>query len=180
MIPTAFLRIVVQVPRDHVVYAGIVTQMRQSIERLLKDTTMYAQGEAPGTTLKTQITYKIHNIRDGAEGEVWMPYQLKFTLPPGTKPHLIPGGQTVSSIQQAAQLQMSKGYPLRFYWDRGPRGPGIYFFWAVKHPGFEGGDWADRAMKYLEMSMDEEADNMAGFVLRHWGSGVIIGGGIAH
>ena len=49
-------------------------------------------------------------------------------LTEGTHAHLIPRGGSAE--------QMAKGYPLRFYWEKGPRGPGIYYFWSVRHPGF--------------------------------------------
>lgn len=46
-----------------------------------------------------------------------------FVLPfltGGTKPHPIdPHGD----------------YPLRFFWERGPNGPGIYYYMHVEHPG---------------------------------------------
>ena len=53
---------------------------------------------------------------------------LRF-LVEGTHAHLIPRGGSAE--------QMAKGYPLRFYWEKGPRGPGVYYFWSVRHPGFE-------------------------------------------
>jgi hypothetical protein len=36
---------------------------------------------------------------------------------------------------------------LVFPWDRGPRGPGIYAFPRVKHPGQEGTQWFTKAIK---------------------------------
>ena len=53
-------------------------------------------------------------------------YVLPF-LKYGTKPHTIPTG--------GAAAQMAKGYPLRFFWEKGPRGPGIYYYWETHHPG---------------------------------------------
>jgi hypothetical protein len=37
----------------------------------------------------------------------------------GTSPHVITGN------------------PLAFFWERGPEGPGYYFFYSVNHPGFK-------------------------------------------
>jgi len=56
----------------------------------------------------------------------------------GTKPHLIPRGGTAE--------MMTKGYPLRFYWERGPKGPGIYYFWHVHHPGTKPNPFINRAL----------------------------------
>lgn len=39
-------------------------------------------------------------------------------------------------------------YPLRFYWDNGPNGPGVYHYMHVNHPGninAESRGWWDRA-----------------------------------
>ena len=178
MIPTAYFKIIVDIPKGKPEYAAIVNAMRESVGRLLDDAVKYAQGEAPGDTLKHQITYTKHQTPDGLVGEIWIPYQLKFTFPPGTKPHLIPGGSKVSSLQEAATLQMHKGYPLRFYWEQGPRGPGMYFYWAVQHPGFKGGDWVERMMKYLALSFNDESDFMMEFIMRQWGAGVEVVAGI--
>lgn len=57
-----------------------------------------------------------------------------FVLPfltEGTKPHPIyPRGD----------------YPLRFFWERGPRGPGIYYYWSVSHPGTFPDPFVERAV----------------------------------
>jgi len=45
----------------------------------------------------------------------------------GSKGHEIPIGGSAA--------QLAKGYPLRFYWEDGPKGPGIYYYWSVWHPG---------------------------------------------
>jgi len=45
----------------------------------------------------------------------------------GTADHIIPTG--------GGAAQKAKGYPLRFFWEKGPRGPGMYAYWSVHHPG---------------------------------------------
>jgi len=57
----------------------------------------------------------------------------------GTRAHEIPTG--------GAAAQMAKGYPLRFYWEKGPRGPGIYYYWRVWHPGTKPNDFVGRALR---------------------------------
>lgn len=53
-------------------------------------------------------------------------YVLPF-LAYGTHDHIIPTGGSAA--------QKAKGYPLRFFWQKGPHGPGYYAFWQVHHPG---------------------------------------------
>lgn len=36
---------------------------------------------------------------------------------------------------------------LRFYWERGPRGPGIYFYKSVRHPGVKGTRFIAKAVE---------------------------------
>lgn len=55
----------------------------------------------------------------------------------GTRPHLIPLGGSAEML--------FKGYPLRFWWEKGPRGPDIYRFWHVHHPGTKPDDFGGRA-----------------------------------
>lgn len=65
-------------------------------------------------------------------------YYMLFTLPPGTRPH---------------EIRPRRARALRFYWERGPRGPGIYFFSRVMHPGYKPEfDWRKVA---LEQAMPE-------------------------
>lgn len=56
----------------------------------------------------------------------------------GTKPHEIPKGGSAA--------QLAKGYPLRFFWEKGPRGPDVYYFWSVMHPGTAEDDFPQRAL----------------------------------
>lgn len=56
----------------------------------------------------------------------------------GSRPHRIPTG--------GAAAQMAKGYPLRFYWENGPNGPGIYYYWTVWHPGTKPNPYPSRAL----------------------------------
>jgi hypothetical protein len=63
----------------------------------------------------------------GAHAIVGGRYKLHELIRQGTKPHAIPTG--------GAAAQVAKGYPLGFYWENGPKGPGKYHFWSVWHPG---------------------------------------------
>jgi hypothetical protein len=57
----------------------------------------------------------------------------------GTRAHEIPTG--------GAPAQMAKGYPLRFYWEHGPNGPGVYYYWRVWHPGTKPNNFPNRALR---------------------------------
>jgi hypothetical protein len=58
---------------------------------------------------------------------------LLYTVPPGTRPH---------------EIRARKAKALRFYWEKGPRGPGIYFFARVHHPGYRPAfDWRRVALE---------------------------------
>jgi hypothetical protein len=68
--------------------------------------------------------------------------EVGFTAPQATfsndlmPPHPIP------------RLGVTLGYPLRFWWNDGPRGPGEYLFTRVNHPGNINADsrgWWDRS-----------------------------------
>ena len=39
------------------------------------------------------------------------------------------------------------GYPLKFFWERGPHGPGVYFFMRVMHPGIKPNPFPGRAYR---------------------------------
>jgi len=56
----------------------------------------------------------------------------------GTRPHEIPRG--------GAAAQLATGYPLSFYWENGPRGPGVYHYWRVWHPGTKPNNFVERVL----------------------------------
>lgn len=71
----------------------------------------------------------------------------------GTRPHQIPRGGSAA--------QLAKGYPLRFYWEKGPKGPGIYYFWSVNHPGTKPNPFIDRALAERQPIMAANVQKMA-------------------
>jgi hypothetical protein len=56
---------------------------------------------------------------------------------------------------------MAKGYPLRFYWEKGPRGPGVYFYWSVNHPGTDPDPFIDLAIESAWPEMAAELRKVA-------------------
>ena len=76
------------------------------------------------------IFYRTYEIPGGAEVRFYVKGEHAYLLPFlafGTVDHIIPVG--------GAGAQMAKGYPLRFFWEKGPRGAGEYRYWSVHHPG---------------------------------------------
>lgn len=71
----------------------------------------------------------------------------------GTVAHEIPRGGSVA--------QMAKGYPLSFYWERGPGGPGLYHFWSVWHPGTDPDPFMALAMEAMSPQFDQSLARVA-------------------
>jgi len=84
------------------------------------------QHYAPEDTgkFKQGIAYRTDDRGDTTTITFYVKGEHAFLLPfltQGTKPHTItPKGE---------------GYPLRFFWERGPEGPGVYYYYSVQHPG---------------------------------------------
>ena len=106
----------------------LLREERRELQKALRD-------EAPkGKTGKFARSIRAMVYDDPATGmtilEAYVPpdmADLNRWIIGGTRPHRIPRGGSAE--------QMAKGYPLRFYWENGPNGPGIYYFWSVWHPG---------------------------------------------
>lgn len=87
---------------------------------------------APSRTggLKRRIAGHAQDTERGMSGEVRMPFYGTYTIPPGTRPHLI--------------KPRSPREALKFYWQKLGK---TVFFRSVKHPGYKGDPWPDRAME---------------------------------
>ena len=97
-----------------------------------KDTGKFADGIYVDQTTSWMSELPQAQIRVKGEHAFLLPFIVK-----GTKAHEIPTG--------GSSAQMAKGYPLSFYWQNGPKGPGQYFFWSVWHPGTQPNDFVTRA-----------------------------------
>ena len=94
-----------------------------------------AQDEAPKKTGKfaRAIHFKMHREKKTiAVGEVFMPQPLGTWVVGGTKAHAI-------VARWAAAL--------RFFWQKGPRGPGVYLFKSVNHLGTKKDPFTARAQR---------------------------------
>ena len=76
----------------------------------------------------------------------------------GTDPHPIPKGGSAE--------MMAKGYPLRFYWPKGPQGAGVYRFWSVNHPGTDPNPFIDKTADQVEEEVYRELQKVAVSVVR--------------
>jgi len=165
VIPHFLLRVQVDHPPESVNYGIVVDHMRNTVEALAVGAAKIAQQEAPGSRLKTQIGEEHEDTPTGSKAAVWMPYQLRFTLPPGTVAHFIPGGLSVNSYGAAAAIQLAKGYPLRFYSEKLG---GIVFRWSVFHPGYKGSAWGERVFDQVDDEVQAAMTELSEFIGRLW------------
>ena len=95
----------------------------------------FAQEEAPERTgeFKRRIGFRSFAEADAVGFRVHMPQPLGTFIQEGTVRHRIPLG--------------TGGKVLRFFWEDGPQGPGIYFFKWVDHPGTAANPFMARAYK---------------------------------
>lgn len=91
-----------------------------------------AKQEAPSKTgeFKNSIGYRTQVIGQSIKLEVVMMQPLGDWIIKGTKRHPIVGNPI-----------------LRFFWQKGPDGPGIYYFRRVMHPGTKPNRFNERAWK---------------------------------
>lgn len=169
MIPSIALSIGISYPKDSLEFEEIVKRMRQVVKITAKSAVQFAHSVGPGRNLKKAIDYEGEETAGGFIANVMMPGRLKFTMLPGTRPHYIPGGLAVSSRSEASQIQLQKGYPLKFYWQKMGT---VVHFWSVHHPGYEGTDWANQVIQRADDVMVREADEMLDWVAERWGGQV--------
>lgn len=124
--------------------AGRIT-VKALKNRAPKKTRLFAEG----------IYYRTYARADGYEVRFYTGGEHSYVLPflrDGTRAHEIPTG--------GAPAQMAKGYPLRFYWEKGPRGPGIYRFWRVWHPGTKKSPFVEQAREDASKEVREVLKNL--------------------
>ena len=116
-----------------------------------KDTGIFAAGLFYRTYDRGHKGF-LHTYSAGSHG-----YLLNWIVK-GTKPHKIPIGGSAA--------QIAKGYPLRFYWEKGPSGPGIYRFWSVNHPGTDPNPFIEETSAEMHDAVVEELNKVAASVAR--------------
>ena len=119
---------------------GRFTRRTEELEKVRRDlvreggaiTVKQLKIHAPRKTGKfaAGLFYRTYDFGDTAEARFYAGGEHGYLLPFlafGTADHIIPTGGSAA--------QKHKGYPLRFFWEKGPRGAGIYSYWQVHHPG---------------------------------------------
>ncbi len=124
---------------------GKLLETRKSeLIKLAKDLEELAQSEAPKKTgqFAREITTKAFVQGKVLGFNLFSPQPLGLWIRGGTKPHPIP------------KVPKTTG-ALAFFWERGPRGAGMYFFKQVQHPGTKPDDYALRAKnRWLPVARD--------------------------
>jgi len=117
---------------------------REVLKRQGREFVKVMREEAPqdtGTFAKG-FRYRTRQLKSGEFGmTIFAAGPHAFLMPMivyGTKAHEIPTG--------GAAAQKAKGYPLKFFWQKGPNGPGIYRFWRVWHPGTKPNNFVRRTI----------------------------------
>ncbi|MCP5016867.1 MAG: hypothetical protein GY938_16605 [Ketobacter sp.] len=97
-----------------------------------------ARAEAPEKTgeFKRGLAIDIFATGNAVGFKLTMPQPLGTFIQKGTKPHRIPTGGSAA--------QISKGYPLRFFWAKMGR---VVTFWSVQHPGTKPDKFMGRAYR---------------------------------
>ena len=168
MIPTFLMRLTVDLPGGTPGDVDeIISWMREGVQHVTEVATQFSKTQAPGKTLKDDIASSFESTDTGGLGTVWMPYQFRFTLPPGTQRHFIPGGLEVNNYRDAAQIQMDKGYPMGFFWEK--RGEFVHR-WSVWHPGYKGKPWDQPIYEATDAMTQEVNETIADRVMQRWGS----------
>ena len=105
-------------------------EIRPQAQRLLALT----REEAPARTgaFREKIRYQTFTEGSWVGFKVLMPQPLATFIIKGTRRHPIVARRARS---------------LRFYWEDGPKGPGIYFYYAIDHPGTKPNRFAGRAVR---------------------------------
>ncbi|MBN2004135.1 MAG: HK97 gp10 family phage protein [Anaerolineae bacterium] len=123
--------------------AELQARKRETMRRVGRETVAALQEAAPKKTGAFVQGIRFRTDARGTETHLTFyvggPHAFLLNLiRQGTRPHAIPKG--------GAAAQRAKGYPLRFYWPTGPRGPGIYTYWSIWHPGTPPNDFVQRVL----------------------------------
>lgn len=157
-------RFTLKFPETSLEYQSILGRVRKIIVGLTQFAQVTAMKEAPGRKLKRDITRQTEPSRFGQVGLVWIPRRLAYTYE-GTEAHFIPG--PAASKGAAARMQMDRGHPLRFYWEREGK---IVIAWAIDHPGIRNPDpWNWRVIDQVQERGDREFNQLWEYILARWG-----------
>jgi hypothetical protein len=121
----------------------LVQRLREGVRQETRAFVAGLRAEAPKRSglFGQGMHYRTDVTEHGIKSTIYVKGEHAFLLPfivKGTKEHVIPKGGSMA--------QLAKGYPLRFFWESGPRGPDVYYFWSVTHPGTKPDDFPQRVL----------------------------------
>jgi hypothetical protein len=123
-------------------------KLRQVDPRRSKNTPFYLQWDyETGRESETQVKLSVGNTDP----------RMPFIIGP-TSARAIPRG--------GGDAQRRKGYPMRFYWESGPAGPGFYTAWQIKGgvtQGTEGNPVHERMLVFFDV--DRKVGQLADRIL---------------
>lgn len=105
-------------------------EMKQQGRRMVD----YLQREAPSRTgaFASRIGFRTFVEQNALGFKIHMPQPLGTFISGGTRAH---------------PIVAKRGKTLRFYWDKGPRGAGMYYYFKVNHPGTRPNKFIGRALR---------------------------------
>lgn len=109
----------------------VLERSRGDMRRLAVSMRDIARQEAPGSRFPSTIGYQTY-VKRGRE----VGFRLRM---------LAPLGWWIIEGTDAHEIKPRGPYPLRFFWENGPDGPGEYRFMRVWHPGTQPNDFLGRA-----------------------------------
>lgn len=111
----------------------LLKDRQDAVKRLGKKYVSAAKKLAPGKKFPESIGFQSYTTSDGVGFRVYAAQPTFTFITEGTKPHIIRGNPI-----------------LAFFWERGPEGPGKYFFRHVNHPGTEANPFHIKAWEETE------------------------------
>jgi len=105
------------------------------------------------------LYYRTYDRGNGTEIRFYVKGKHAYVLPflvNGTVDHEIPTGGSAA--------QIAKGYPLSFFWEKGPAGAGRYSYWSVHHPGTNPDPFVGQARAAAEPFIHELLRRTAGTI----------------
>ena len=120
----------------------VISARRDAVRAMGKKYVVAAKKEAPkGETGKfaNSIGFQTYQTTDGVGFRAYASQPLFTWITEGTDPHIIRGNPI-----------------LAFFWQRGPAGPGMYFYHWVNHPGTKPNPFHLRAYDEVKDEFDVE------------------------
>ena len=122
----------------------LLRDRQQAMKNIGRKYVAAAKKEAPGKKFPESIGFQTYTTVDGVGFRAYAAQPLFTFITEGTRPHIIRGNPI-----------------LAFHWERGPEGPGKYFFHYVNHPGTEPNPFHERAWEQTEGEITPEMQKIS-------------------